>query len=162
LETKISEAAGKRPVISVFTKLGMIRIGGSRISFALTPEKAHKILGQPDRSRYTVDSNQQLEEQYFNRGFLLRYGDTDMSLDEIMVMERNGWNIEIDGIQIFADEALSKMKAKYKCVESKNKKAAAFPTLGVFAVGGDPNNRMVFLCNKETMRFYVSTIEMLR
>jgi hypothetical protein len=162
LETKIFEAARKRPVISLLTKLGMIRIGGSRINFTLTPEKAHKFLGQPEHSRYTVDSNQQLEEKYLSRGFVLRYGDTDMSLDEIVVIEKYGCQFEIDGISVFTDDALSRMKARYKYVESKNKRAVAFPTLGVLVVDNDPNNRMAFLCNKETIRFYITTIEMWR
>jgi hypothetical protein len=118
----------------------------------------------------------QVEEYYFNRGLLFRYGDLgvspeprrDMPLYEIVIMEKGGWTAEVDGISVFADDKLSQMKENYKYVESKHGNAVVFPTLGVLAVGFgewdgyevDAQDKTVFLGDKETIRFYISTIEM--
>jgi hypothetical protein len=88
-------------------------------------------------------------EYRFERGLQLRYRPYDVvekpnnasPLYQITVIERNGWQVEVDGIRIFNDDKLAQMKAKYEFANSKKGKATVFPTLGILAIGcGEKKN----------------------
>ena len=82
-------------------------------------------------------------EYYFGRGFTLRYRDykasyqyrEDMPLRTVEVMKKNGWQVMVDGVSVFADDKLTQIKSQYEHIESKKKKAVDFPTIGVFTIG---------------------------
>jgi hypothetical protein len=166
----------KFPVVSVSSETELIRIDGKGIRFAMSPETVHKSFGQPELhpTRDYLRSLDQHEEYFYGRSLILRYGELgvkntrrgSMSLYEAVIMEKGGCQVEVDGISIFADNNLSRMKSKYRCIVSKDKNAIAFPTLGVFVVGcgdgsrdrDDDRGGIVFLCDKDTIRFYISTI----
>jgi hypothetical protein len=169
-------AYGESNLISIAPKLGAVNIGGSLLHLEMTPENVHRILGKPDCTRDNFGSCKHIAERYRNEGFILRYwnfetsypGHNEMGLYEVMVSEKNGWQVEVDGINLFDDEKLSQMKAQYLYTESKRKTAVAFPTLGILTVGcGEKENdahtekgKLVFFCNSEVMRFYISKINM--
>jgi hypothetical protein len=168
--------AHERPVIAVSSKRGTVSVGEYALNFAMSQEKVHRLLGRPDRSRNNLGSFNHVDEVYFERGFTLRYagleqpysGCGDALLSEIIVMEKNGWRVEVDGVPVFDDAGLAEMKTKYKHTESRSRRATAFPALGLFTVGcgGKPcsgtgaKGKMAAICSNEVMRSYISTIAM--
>lgn len=129
--------------------IGVTLAGGRAIPFGAKPQDIHKVLGQPQYTWKNGTSRKQNVEYYFNHGFRLNYRQSevsytyseDMPLYSVEVMERDGWQLEIDGLHVFTDDKLEQMKEKYEWAESKKKKAVAFPALGLFTVGcGEKKN----------------------
>jgi hypothetical protein len=165
-------AAPALPLLSVLPEQGLVCIGEHKVDFTMTQEKIHELLGPPESVRNNLGSYDYIDEAYFGYGFTLRYARLDappeshgeVLLNEIIVVENRGWQIEVDGLFLFTDDNLAHMKKKYKHVESKSKRAVAFPALGIFTVGcsgsGGTNGKMIALCNDEVMRSYICTIGM--
>jgi hypothetical protein len=166
----------KSQVISLQPLKGISIAGENKTPFAIPPKQVHGILGKPEYSWKNYGSHNHIVEYYFNHGFCLRYRkyeasyrySENMPLHSIEVMEKNGWQVEADGIFIFNDDKLAQMKSKYKYIESKKKKAVAFPTLGIFTLGcGEKKNsgkgaegKAIFLYNKEAMDSKIPFIDM--
>ena len=118
--------------------------GGVPISFGMTQEQVQKCWGEaPLVWDELGGAHRQLKEYRFDRGVGLCYKENKgaVILDQISIIERDGWQVEVDGIRIFQDDKLEQMKAKYEFIESKKKKAVGFPTLGILTVGcGEKKN----------------------
>lgn len=167
---------GEANVVSITSGLETVDIGGSLLQFGMTPDTVHRRLGKPDCTQDNFGFCKHITECYCNNGFILRYCNSEasypdcseMALYEVMIAEKNGWHVEVNGIYLFDDEKLSQMKSQYFYTESKKKTAVAFPTLGILTVGcGEKENdahtekgKLIFFCNSEAMRFYISKISM--
>jgi len=126
---------------------GVIIAGGSQIRFAMTQEQVEALWGKPDYIWNEINgAHAHIIEYYFNKGVRLRYtksdkGNANILLSGVSIIERDGWQIEINGIRIFQDMKLEEMKSKYKHINSKKQTATVFPTLGIMAVGcGEKKN----------------------
>jgi hypothetical protein len=165
-------------ILSIIPNLGVINVSEKLLRLKMTPETVHLVLGKPERTLSNMGPCKHLTEHYFNRGLTLRYWNvveessylrnSEMGLYEIMITERNGWQVEIDGVSLFDDNKLQQMKSKFKYTESKRKMAVAFPTLGILTVGcveketgyGNAKEKRAFFCDKEAMRYYIYKINM--
>lgn len=163
-------------VISLLPMKGIYIAGQSEIQFTMPPEDVHKVLGEPDFTWKNFGSHKHIVEYYEGSGFSFRYRGyeasyqyhADMPLYTVDIMEKNEWQVEVDGIRIFMDDKLVQMKSCYEHIESKKKKAVAFPTLGIFSLGcGEKKNKgkgaegkVVFLCNSEVMASHTRFIDM--
>ena len=150
--------------------------GIGNLKYKTPPKTNHSILGLPEYTWKNYGSHKHIVEYYFGGGFTLRYRGyeasyqyhEDMPLYTVEIFQRNGWKVDIDGISIFDDDKLLKMKERYRYVESKKKKAVAFPEQGIFTIGcGEKKNtakggegKTVFLCNSDVINNYIKYIDM--
>lgn len=163
-------------VINLHPQKGVSLAGSELVQFGMLPKDVCRILGEPDYSWKNFGSHKHIIDYYFERGLSFKYRDyavsykysDDMPLYTVEVLENNGWQVEIDGIYIFKDDKLANMKSKYDYVESKKKKAVAFPSLGIFTIGcGDKKNtgkgadgKIVFLCRHDILKSFTRFIDM--
>jgi|GEM_PF-5754853 len=163
-------------VVSLQSGKGVCISGDKYIQFAMTPAEIHNILGTPEYTWKNSGSHKHIVEYYFNRALTLRYRDYEVSYDyredmplyAVEIMEKDGWEIEVDGVYLFADDKLEQMKSKYEYIESKKKKAVDFTKLGIFTLGcGEKKNngkgadgKVVFLYNRKVMDSYAYKIDM--
>jgi hypothetical protein len=159
-------------VVLITPQSRVVQIGEISLSLAMTPEAVHRVLGRPEAALDKYGSHNHIAERYFDRALTLQYSDMEaadqevskMELYEIVVQDRNGWQVEVDGTSLFGDETLGRLKMKYRHVESKKRRAVAFPTLGILLTGCNPKantppkGKSVFFCTRETMRSYVCGI----
>lgn len=166
----------KSQVLILDPMKGVSIAGDDYIEFRMRPEEIHNLWKTPEYTWKNYGSHQHIIEYYFNHGVELKYRDyevsykysEDMPLYDIELIESNGWQVEVDGIRIFQDDKLIQMKEKYEYIESKKKKAVAFPTLGIFTMGcGDKKNnrkgaegKVIYLCNEESIKSFIRYIDM--
>jgi hypothetical protein len=117
--------------------------GGTPIAFGMTREQVAEAWGEPELLwDESGGAHEHIVEYRFARGIWLCYRNgKNWPLHSISVTERDGWQVEAEGIRIFQDDKLAQMKEKYAFIESKKKKAVAFPSLGLLTVGcGEKKN----------------------
>lgn len=163
-------------IINLLPQKGVSLAGSELIEFGMLPKAVCHILGEPEYSWKNFGSHKHIIDYYFNRGIRLKYRDysvsykysNDMPLYTIEILENNRWQVEIDGIYLFKDDKLASMKSKYEYIESKKKKAVAFPSLGIFTLGcGDKKNggkgaegKVIYLCRHDVLNSFIRHIDL--
>jgi len=163
-------------VIDLDPLKGISIAGSDHVEFTMSRGEIHKALGSPEYVWKDYGAHKHIVDYYFDRGFCITYNDLDgsrkyhenMPLYTIDVIEKNGWQVEVNGVRIFEDDKLIRMKKDHEFIESKKQKAVAFPDLGIFTVGcGEKKNtgkgaegKTIMLCNKKTMPHFTKFIDM--
>jgi hypothetical protein len=134
-------------VLSLLPLKGVHIAGGTPLQFGMTRTQVKALWGEEEYLWGNFGSHKHIVE--YRNGLKLRYHNIsvseeyheDMPLYDIQVTERDGWQIEVEGIHVFQDDKLTQMKAKYEHIDSKKQKATVFPSLGIMAVGcGEKKN----------------------
>jgi hypothetical protein len=170
---KESIGIDKSRVVSILPQTGAVELGESKLFLGMTPESVHRIFMKPETTLCNFGSHKHISERHFDRALTLQYWDMEtldptlrgMTLYEFVVQNRNGWQVKVDGMSLFDDKALRRVKMKYRHMESRERSAVAFPTLGILVInchqeenGEQEGNKTVFFCTREAMRSYVCTI----
>jgi hypothetical protein len=134
-------------VLTVQPLAGIRIAGGTPIRFDMTRTQVRELWGTEELLwDEEAGAHREIQEYRFAQGLSLTYRRHDSPADGkplgersplycATVMERNGWQVEVEGIRIFQDDNLARMTETYEHIDSKKGKATAFPSLGILTVG---------------------------